>query len=134
MVLGHPSRSALSTPPIASSRISAQPTTCHRLRGERGGRGTTTSRTTTRAANERSPLSLSLSPPPPVSLSPSPLAQKLERERAEARGSPGTIKWTLMGVYWTTLMGVYWYSISKPECLLTPQSLPPSGGVLTINK
>ena len=55
MVLGHPSRSALSTPPITSSRISAQPTTRHRLRGERGGRGTTTSRTTTRASNELSP-------------------------------------------------------------------------------
>jgi hypothetical protein len=57
MVLGHPSRSALSTPPIATSRISAQPTTRHRLRGERGWRGTTTSRTTTRTANERSPRS-----------------------------------------------------------------------------
>ena len=55
MVLGHPSRSALFTPPITSSRISSQPTTRHRLRRERGGRGTTTSRTTTRAANERSP-------------------------------------------------------------------------------
>ena len=43
------------TPPITSSRISSQPTTRHRLRRERGGRGTTTSRTTTRAANERSP-------------------------------------------------------------------------------
>ena len=60
MVLGHPSRSALSTPPIASSRISAQPTTRHRLRGEVGGRGTTTSRTTTREANERSPRSRTL--------------------------------------------------------------------------
>jgi hypothetical protein len=60
MVLGHPSRSALSTPPIASSRISAQPTTRHRLRGELGGRGTTTSRTTTREANERSPRSRTL--------------------------------------------------------------------------
>ena len=55
MVLGHPSRSALSTPPITSSKISAQLTTRHRLRGERGGRGTTTSRTTTRASNELSP-------------------------------------------------------------------------------
>ena len=55
MVLGHPSRSALDPPPITSSRISAQPTTRHRLRGERGGRGTTTSRTTTRASNELSP-------------------------------------------------------------------------------
>jgi len=55
MVPGHPSRSALSTPPITSSRISAQPTTRHRRRGERGGRGTTSSRTTTRAANELSP-------------------------------------------------------------------------------
>ena len=43
----HPSRSAISTPPIASSRISAQTTTRHRLCGELGGRGTTTSRTTT---------------------------------------------------------------------------------------
>jgi hypothetical protein len=32
VVLGHPSRSALSTPPITSSRISAQPTTSIRLR------------------------------------------------------------------------------------------------------
>jgi hypothetical protein len=55
MVLGHPSRSAFSTSLITSSRISAQPTTLHRLRGERGGRGTMTSRTTTRAANELSP-------------------------------------------------------------------------------
>jgi hypothetical protein len=40
MVRGHPSRSALSTPPIrsiTSSRISAQPTTRHRLRGDRRG-------------------------------------------------------------------------------------------------
>ena len=44
-----------STPLITSSRISAQPTTHHSLRGERGWRGTTTSRTTTRAANELSP-------------------------------------------------------------------------------
>jgi len=55
MVAEHPSRSALSTSLITSSRISAQPTTRHRLRGERGGRGTTSSRTTTRAANELSP-------------------------------------------------------------------------------
>jgi hypothetical protein len=55
MVPGHPSRIALSTSPITSRRISAQPTTLHRLRGERGGRGTTSSRTTTRAANEVSP-------------------------------------------------------------------------------
>jgi len=60
MVLGHPSRSALSTPPITSSRISAQPTTRHRLREERGGRGTTMSQMTTRAANKRSPPSLCL--------------------------------------------------------------------------
>ena len=40
---------------ITSSRISAQPTTRHSLRGERGWRGTMTSRTTTRAANEQSP-------------------------------------------------------------------------------
>jgi hypothetical protein len=57
MVPGHPSRSALSlsTPPITSSRISAQPTTRHCLREEGGGRGTTSSQTTTRAANELSP-------------------------------------------------------------------------------
>ena len=55
MVLGHPSCSVFSTPLITSSRISAQQTTRHRLRGERGGRGTTTSRTTTMAANELSP-------------------------------------------------------------------------------
>jgi hypothetical protein len=36
MVLGHPSRIDLSTPQIESSRISAQPTTCHRLCGEQG--------------------------------------------------------------------------------------------------
>jgi len=57
MVLGHPARSALATPPITSSRISAQtdqPATGP-PRGERGGRGTTTSRTTTRASNELSP-------------------------------------------------------------------------------
>jgi hypothetical protein len=36
MVLGHPSRIALSTPPITSSRISAQPTTRHRRRGRAG--------------------------------------------------------------------------------------------------
>jgi hypothetical protein len=53
MVLGHPSLSVLSTPLITSSRISAQPTTRHRLRGERVGRGTTPSRTRTRTANER---------------------------------------------------------------------------------
>jgi len=55
MVPGHASSSALSTPPITSSRISAQPTTRHRLRGERGGKGTTSSRMTTRAVNELSP-------------------------------------------------------------------------------
>jgi hypothetical protein len=55
MVPGHPSRSALSTPLITSRRISAQPTTRHRLRRERGGKDTTSSRTTTRAANELSP-------------------------------------------------------------------------------
>jgi hypothetical protein len=48
MVPGHPaarfplhSRIALSTPQITSSRISAQPTTRHRLHGELGWRGTT---------------------------------------------------------------------------------------------
>ena len=55
MVPRHPSLSQLSTPPITSSRISAQKTTCHSLGGERGGRGTMLSRTTTRVANELSP-------------------------------------------------------------------------------
>ena len=36
MVLGHPCRSALSTPLITSSRISAQPTTRHRQHGRAG--------------------------------------------------------------------------------------------------
>ena len=47
MVLGHPSRS--------QQNISPNRPTRHRLRRERGGRGTTTSRTTTRASNELSP-------------------------------------------------------------------------------
>ena len=55
MVLGHPSRSAISNPLITSSRISAKQTTRHCLRGERGGRDTTSSRTTRREANELSP-------------------------------------------------------------------------------
>jgi hypothetical protein len=36
VVLGHPSRSALSTPPITFCRISTQPTTRHRRRGRTG--------------------------------------------------------------------------------------------------
>jgi len=55
MVLGHPSRRALSTPLITSSRISAQQTNHHSLPREQCGRGMTMSRTTTRVANELSP-------------------------------------------------------------------------------
>jgi hypothetical protein len=53
MVLEHPPRSALS-PPITSSRISTQPTATVGVE-ERGGRGTTSSRTTTGAAPELRP-------------------------------------------------------------------------------
>lgn len=50
-----PQRAFHSTDHVQQNISPNQPTR-HRLRGERGGRGTTTSRTTTRAANERSPL------------------------------------------------------------------------------
>ena len=54
MVLGHPSSSALATPLITSSRISAKTDQPATVCAE-SGRGTTTSRTTTRASNELSP-------------------------------------------------------------------------------
>ena len=54
MVLEHPSRSALDPPPITSSRISAKTDQPATVCAE-SGRGTTTSRTTTRASNELSP-------------------------------------------------------------------------------
>ena len=50
-----PQRAFHSTDHVQQSISPNQPTR-HRLRGERDGRGTTTSRTTTRAANEWSPL------------------------------------------------------------------------------
>jgi hypothetical protein len=49
-----PQRACHSTDHVQQN-ISPNRPTRHRLRGERGGRGTTTSRTTTRASNERSP-------------------------------------------------------------------------------
>ena len=55
MVLGHPSSSALSTPPITSSRISTQQTTRHTRRGRAGARGTTSSQMTTGRAPELRP-------------------------------------------------------------------------------
>ena len=55
VVLGHPSSSALSTPPITSSRISTQQTTRHTRRGRAGARGTTSSRMTTGRAPELRP-------------------------------------------------------------------------------
>ena len=42
-------------PPNLQQNISPNRPTCHRLRRERGGRGTMTSRTTTRASNELRP-------------------------------------------------------------------------------
>ena len=58
MVLGHPSSQCdfHSTDHVQQNISPNQQTARHRLCGERGWRGTTTSRTTTRAANERSPL------------------------------------------------------------------------------